>query len=327
MQVIKESLEQEMIIASILYLMSETGKKIPLTTELLLDDEATQEEKVDLSFLEDVMKDLFSKELVEISGTEYVITEKGRERLLTLVEMWDHALQFEIFGGVLLTRELKDDECSDDPFFPLDHIYDPRFLGPDEVNEEAEDLRIAMISFIMEQAEEEEVENFDPRRLVFLQKLIDGEFRSKSFFFDLLLGKFFKEVNDIVESQYKWQDIAETEEEATEVMKNLYEAGMLEQRKRDGNECSECGIPLGVFEFLKLRDGEELNQCPNPDCLADYRPQEITVMETETIPEHVEVFEEPIWTEEYYDYEPYGYYDPYNPFDDMAFLCLCSVLW
>lgn len=353
---------REMTILSVLYLMQECNRQFP-TDLALITDEMDLDEKADLSFLEQTLKEMFLKDLLEIKGAYWIVTDKGRGVLRKIVEWYDHILQFEIFGAVLLTRNLTPDEArEDDQFLPRNHIYDPRFLGPkEELTEEAEDLRIAMLTFLVDQnnqhGDDGQQTNLDPRRVVFVQKLIDGELRSPSFFFDLLVGTFFNEIEEIVNSAYQWMDIvdppqdpenpddvAAAEEEAVEIMRVLYSAGLLEQQKRDGNECSECGIPLGAFEADAKADGRTIDVCP--ECGADYRPQTVTVMEEVEIPGQYEeeiVYDEgpvyyeedvvvPCWSYDYYDnyddvYDPY-YYDPYaDPLADAAFLCLCAALW
>lgn len=320
---------EEMTTVSILYLLS-IGKKIPTDTSLVVDELSLEEER-DVAFLKETMKGIYNDGLVEIEGAFWALNSKGREVLAKIVKMFDHVLQFEIFGGVRLKRNLTEDECQeDDKNMVLDYIYDPRFLGPDEADEESEDLRVAMLSFLVDQ---DGSSSLDPRRVIFIQKLIDKELRSDSFFFDLLSGKFFEEVDEIAASAYQWRDIGATEEESISVMQTLYTVGMLEQRKRDGQECSECHIPLAVFELIAKEDGETLTACPNPDCGADYQPQTVTVMEDVVEPaeyeEVIEEIEEPVWVGgyDYYGYEPYGYYDPWNPIGDAAFLCLCVALW
>lgn len=328
--------QSEMTVVALLYLIGECKKKIPTDISLLADEEGFDKEQIsDISFLKEIVAEMYQKELVDIKGKFWEITDKGRSILGKIVQMYDHALKFEIFSNVLLTRGLTEDEQQeDDEYAVLDYIYDPRFIS--EENDGAEDLRIAMFTFLTEQAESEQ--ELDPHRIVFIQKLIDNELRSKTFFFDLLVGTFFSEIEKIVISAYQWRDIGGDEENSINIMRSLYTAGMLEQRKHDGQECSQCGIPLAIFELIAKDDGEELTNCPNPDCGESYEPRTITEMvDVEEPAEYEEVteclvdpyeYEDPwAYSYDYYDYEPYGYYDPWDPLDDAAFLCLCAVLW
>ena len=161
--------------------------------------------------------------------------------------MYDQVFKFEIFSQVNITMALSENEIDDEGFL-LDQFYDPRFKhlsSADEMEEYGtEDMRLAMINFLCEEmATEEEPLDLDPHRVVFIQMLSTGRFKNKDIWFSLKLEDIFDEVNDIVVSAYQWRDTAETENEAREIMKALYTAGMLEQRKRDGFECSGCGIP------------------------------------------------------------------------------------
>jgi hypothetical protein len=144
----------------------------------------------------------------------------------------------------------------------FDHVYDPRFLPPESEAEAdelgTEDMRLAVMSYIaMKMAESDE-----------------GKLKDDNIWFDLKLGAPFSEVEEIVEAAYKYTDVSDDDEEIDDVMQNIYTAGMLEQRKRDGYECSKCGIPLSVFEMNAKEDSEELTQCPNPDCKEDFQPPE-----------------------------------------------------
>lgn len=188
--------------------------------------------------------------------------------------------------------------------------------------------------------------------------LSNGELKG-DIWFDLRLSKFFEFVDKVVDTAYPWTALADDEEVAADMMKDIYTSGMLEQRKRDGCECSSCGIPLAVFEMNEKEDGRVLTKCPNPDCGASFIPPEpegdlfecpnckadvgtgdhqcrgcgaildFSLPEGTVIKETIEeTVEEPIWHDPYYDYVPYGYYHPYDPFYDMmAFGILCCALW
>ncbi|MBI3073707.1 MAG: hypothetical protein HYY84_16475 [Deltaproteobacteria bacterium] len=346
--------EEELIQISVLYLALECGQKMPLVGEGASD----------LQLIESELATMQAKGLIGIEGQAWIVTKEGRAMLGQVVKMCDQLMKFEIFGGVRLTRELTPDErLDDDPLQCRDHVYDPRFAAPGEEDREAKDLRLAMITFLTEQMSEalggQEV---DPRRLVFLQKLSSGRFPRQDFWFQLRLGTYFRDVEKIAQSAYQWRQIdPSSEENSMNAMRILYTAGMLEQRKRDGNECGGCGIPLAVFELGAAQNKQELTKCPNPDCGADYNPPKALVgfacpacnrdihdgqtrcgcgaiidrslmpgtVQTETVA-HTETVYETVWGHGYgyYGYVPYGYYDPWDPFVDvLAFGCLCAVLW
>lgn len=363
--------QTEMVRLAVLYMREECGLVLPVVT-----DNTTE-----IGLIENDLAEMMALGLLEINrqNTEWIVTDKGRETLAKVVSMCDHLMKFEIFGGVRLTRSLTEEERLDDNEFQCrDHVYDARFVKPKEDDPNATDLRSAMILFLSEQmASELDGEAVDPRRIVFLQKLASGRFKGVDFWFNLRLGSFFTEVEEIVASQYKWRDIVEPEDEtpraiaaaemqAIEVMQVLYTAGMLEQRKRDGSECSKCHIPLAVFELGAKQNGQTLTECPNPSCGVSYNPPQPQGSSEECPNCH-----EDIWpnqrtcscgaiidrryragsvnqtttatTETVYDpyystwgccnygnygYVPYGYYDPWDPFvDAVAFGCLCAILW
>lgn len=341
---------EEMLRLTVLYRMLECGDEIPVNTM-----------GTDYSFIERTLEALHADGCLEISSNQelWIPTARGREFRDKMVEMFDHALKFEIFGQVRLERHLSEEE-SEDGALVFHQLYDPRFQDPNPGEQGVEDMRLAMMSFLAhEMGQDAEWKAnvslpLDPRRIVFLQKLSDGELRG-DIWFDLRLGTFFDKVDEIVDSAFKWTDLGDG---ASDVMKDLYTAGMLEQRKRDGCECSGCGTPLAAFETDAKESGEELRECPNPDCRADFNPPGPDGDEYEcpncqtgvgtldhlcrgcgavldfsrppgTIVEETVVEEEPVWSSCYgYDYVPYGYYSPYDPFYDMVgFACLCAVLW
>lgn len=346
--------EEELIQISVLYLALECGQKLPLTGE----------GAADLQLIEGALALMHDKGLIRIDKNAWVVTDDGRKKFGGVVKMCDNLMKFEIFGGVRLTRGLTAEECQDDdPLQCRDHVYDPRFLPPGEEDPEAKDLRLAMITFLNEQMSEAlGGQRIDPHRVVFLQKLASGRFPRKDFFFQLRLGTIFREVEQIVASAYQWRQIDPTSEEnAIGVMRVLYTAGLLEQRKRDGNECGGCGIPLAVFELGAEQNGQKITRCPNPNCGADYNPPQALAgfmcpacnrdivtgqsrcacgaiidhslapgtVATETVA-HTETVYETVWGHGYgyYGYTPYGYYSPWDPFVDvLAFGCLCAVLW
>lgn len=340
-----------MIRLTIIYRILECGDKLPLNVS-----------GTDFEFVEKVLDDMHSNGYLEIEKNEYYIaTEKAKKLRAKLVEVYDHALKFEIFGTVNLAMELPE-EITDEDGNVMDHCYDPRFDEPWEMTKEAAgttDMRIAMMRWVSEVVEEEDetekAQPIDPKIIVFMQWLCDGKLKG-DIWFDLKLGSFFKQVEEIVDGSYHWQDTADTEEDAWEAMEDIYTAGMLEQRKRDGFECSNCGIPLAVFDLVAHRNGHELKTCPNPDCGASYEPPEPptyecpkckseiekgqrncvgcgaeidfslpegSVQETaETVTEET-VEDDYLWDYgyDYYGHVGHGYYDPFYPLADALVFC------
>lgn len=358
--------KREMLWLTVIYRMLECGDSIPLDTD-----------GTPYAFIEEDLREMHRRELVQIrdDNTCWRPTEKAEQLRNKMVAMFDQALKFEIFAAVNLTLELGED-LSEDGLHVFDHVYDPRFQPP-ETPEQAdelgtEDLRLAMITYLAKCFSESDAAkdlggrlDVDPHRVVFLQRLADGKLKDDNIWFDLKLGTPFKEVEEIVESAYRYTDVSDDPEEVDRVMQNIYTAGMLEQRKREGHECTKCEIPLAVFEMNAKEEGSALTHCPNPDCGEEFHPPapppganeyecpscETTVYAGQhfcrgcgarldfSLPEGtVEVtrveereYDGPdygyVWGG-YYDYVPYGYYHPYDPFYDVAaFAVLCAVLW
>lgn len=340
----------------LIYRMLECGDQIPINTD-----------GTDYSFVEGTLQDLYNSELICVSKDQmyWEPTQKAADLRNRMVQIYDQLLQFEIFGSINLNMDLPED-MSDDGAYVFDQHYDPRFEEPKDKWQAEEwntqDLRLTMIDFLHYNMKNEDDFSGEPElnkhRIVFFQMLSDGEFNG-DVLFDLRLGKPFDHIEEIVKTAYPWTALSDDADEAEAMMRSIYTAGMLERRKRDGHECSGCGIPLSVFELNEKENGRFLTQCPNPDCGLSFIPPEPEgdifecpncnsnvgtgdhqcrgcgaaldfSMSPGSIVEETteEVEEEPVWHDPYYDYTPYGWYNPYDPYYDiMAFGVVCAVLW
>jgi hypothetical protein len=337
----------------ILYRMLECGDRIPVNTD-----------GTDYSFVETMLQELFNKDLICVSNDNlfWEPTQKGVELRNKMVGIFDQLRQFEIFAHVSLDMEL-DEDISDDGISVSDHLYNPLFplFSGENACEElnTQDLRLTMIDFLHTNMKDEPEfkgeSKFNKRRLVFFQMLADGGFDGSDVWFNLRLGTEFQAIDSIVATAYPWTALADTKEESDALMRSIYTAGRLEERKRDGYECNKCGIPLAVFELNEKETGRVLTKCPNPECNEPFIPpepegelfecpncnSEVSLddsrclncgaimdlsmpsgsVDTEDIIERETVYES-------YDYTPYGWYDPYDPFYDVAaFSLLCVALW
>lgn len=343
--------QDEMTWLVTLYRLLECKETIPVLTDGTVYE-----------FVESDLEDLAAKELVaiDVDAATYYITDKGKGICKQLLAMYDQVLKFEAFSSVNVAQSLQDDETDEEGnLFP--QLYDTRFQKPKSLVEQeelgTEDLRIAMMEFLSsEMATDDEPLDLDPHRIVFIQLISTGKLKNDNIWFDLSLGTVFDTVEGIVDSAYKWEDTADNEEDARQAMITIYTAGMLEQRKRDGQECSDCGSPLAVFEMWAIEEGNTLEDCPNPDCDCTFKPpppdyecpacnagvttgQRVCscgavldfslppgTIQTETVTEEAQE-DEPVWAYDY-DYVPYGYYDPYDLYvDAAAFGLMCAVLW
>lgn len=347
--------QTDMLRLTVLYRLEECG------TVLTLLSSGTDHEFIDL-----VLSEMNSLDLIEARKDRWAVTDKGRAVLAQTVAMFDQCLKFEIFGGCELTRNLEEYERQDaNPFLAVDNIYDPRFLPPGQTSETSEDLRIAILTYLSEKMSEPlGNRGIDPHRIIFIQKLISGQLKSDQFWFELLVGTFFTEVEKIVASAYQWRDICKDEDgsvneaKAAGVMDALYTAGMMEQRKRDGYECGACQTPFAAYQLAAQNAGTAFTNCPNPFCKADFSPPQPQGAAYEcpcckadvytcdrncagcgafidySMPAgSVERTTTDTTTTEYapvwggyasYGYSPYGYYDLYNPFLD-ALAFTCLV--
>lgn len=346
--------QREVAGLAILYRLTVMKEKMPVSTG-----------GTDFEFVEPLFDELYKKGMIQFmpGGTEWEIAPSGVKALRTARQVYDHLLHFDIFAKVDITRSLTPDEASStDPNQVFDNIYDPRFGDPNQKDQPGkwEDMRLAVITFLATVSDE--VVDLNPHKIVFLQKLAAGYLQEKDFWFNLRLGKTFDEINAIVDSALKWRDIAGDEQGAIAAMQAIRTAGMLEQRKRDGKECSNCGTPLAVYQAQATFEGKTLDACPNPNCGASFSPPPKTGLEcpnchadidpSQTVcvcgahldyslppgtiqrQEVAETVQETqvvdVWGS-YYDpmFVPYGYYDPWlwSPVDALAFGVVCAALW
>lgn len=307
---------------AIIYRMLECGDKISIVPT------------ADHAFVEPILEKMLHDDLIQIEGEFWAPTAKGVALRDRMAAVHDQLLQFEIFGNVNLNQQLGPEQ-SPDGAHVFDHVYDPRFQDPSDPVERqrlgSQDLRIAMVTFLRDDMATDipDPDAFDPRRLVFLRMLADGAFRG-DIWFDLRLGKPFDEIEEIVRTAYKWQDLTGggTEDRiqgAKDMMRSIYTDGMLERRKRAGDECGKCGIPLALFE----QDGAKAVRCPNPGCRADLATASGNARRVREEPTRETVVEETVVEETWIGCcEPYGFYDPFDPFVDVAaFAILCAALW
>lgn len=322
---------------AVLYEMLEKGTKF----NTLFEGE-------DDKFAEPIINMMFDRDYVALDGSDYVVTKHGRELRDRMVAMYNQALQFEVFGAVVIDAPLDPGmRREDNEALVCDDVDDPRFHdGPQAI-----DMRLAVMAYIVEQLKDRGRLNgdFNPYVLVFIQKLGEGALAADDFWFRLRSGDMFTEIEAIVDSAYRWRSMdPSSEENAANAMFNLYQAGMAQARKLQGDVCSNCELPLGMYAYYAERDGRKLDACPR--CKHRFAPPSAgvpsgdydcpkcgntTLCRTDTscggcgavinwrLPEGSvetgmqatdEVVYEPIvvW-DGYYGYTPY-YYDPIDPF-------------
>jgi DNA-directed RNA polymerase subunit RPC12/RpoP len=312
----------------------------------------------DMSFTDIICQKMITTGLLTVSNYKYSVTDKGKDVMKQTIQALDVIRQFDVFGAVNVARVLTPDEyfSADEPFRMRLGTYDPRF---DPNDPQATDMRLALLTWVGTVANEKGLikSPFDPHEVVYIQKLSCGEFLIPDLWKQLSSGKIFSEIDKIVNSAYKWQDANPSDiENASNAMNTLYTAGMVETRKRDGANCSQCNTPLVLFEEAAKQSGKILNKCPTcnrefgpppslqdegtlscPKCgsvlydtdrvcvgcgaLIDYSmPSGIIETTTTTIVEPMFSYD--------YGYVSYGWCNPYDPFWDMAlFGCFACCYW
>jgi predicted RNA-binding Zn-ribbon protein involved in translation (DUF1610 family) len=242
--------KRNILFLAILYEIQEQGRKVffPVSGEDAL--------------LKPAFDDMVSRGLLidsHVTNT-YQASEDGEKLRGQMVAMYDQLLKFEIFGAVNQALQLTTD-ISPNGTDVFDDLLDPRFTK----SPESEDLRLAMLDWYSTAAQEQlDGKSIDLHQVVFMQKLRAGpsNYNSPTFWSDLRTGVIFKEIDEIVTSAVKWQQMGGTEEEASAAMNAIYSAGMIEQIKRDGDRCS-CGAYLGMYDYFSRVEGKTLESCPS----------------------------------------------------------------
>ncbi len=280
-----------------------------------------------------VLSDMAKAGLIRERGPVWAVTEAGRASLARAVAAQDVLRQVEVFSSVAPGQVLQPSVLDDGGGLRAD-AWDPRFTdGPD-----AFDMRLAVISWI--------AETVSLHTLVFLQKLGGGTFSVERFWQDVEAT--LSEVDRVVDTAYRIEDACPFDRaEALARMAAIYSAGLVENQKRDGNQCSSCGIPLALFDKDATARGTSLQKCPCcphifapltleepgsyscPKCSTvvtefdarcsgcgatiDFSLPAGTVEETEEAVTTTET----VWSSSY-GYSSYGWLDPWDPFVDLA---------
>lgn len=277
-------------------------------------------ELIDPSGYRQVVESEIHRMLIEgfitVEGDKYLLGANGIELRNKMLQAIDQVRPFEVFANVKTSRRLTSDE-SEDGLQVFDDIFDPRFAD----GADGEDLRLCMYELFGEESGNAGRVNL--HLIVFLQKLLDEEFLSPGNFWpNLKLGILNTEIDKIVSSSVNLLTLDPHNEGIAGV---IYTAGMIETRKRMGQVCSECSIPLAIFEMMAQEEGNVLDACPS--CNADYTAlvvEEIVAAKETIIYEivapgvHVDFWYEPI----------VYYYDPFDAvLDTLAFAILLDVMW
>jgi DNA-directed RNA polymerase subunit M/transcription elongation factor TFIIS len=240
--------QARILAASILYLSLE--QNVRFTSPL----------KSDERFLSHVLADMVKAGLMVNEAGRYAVTDKGQRLMKTFIGAIDTIRQFNPCIAVDL-RELTPDEWIS-PERPAEvrwDIFDPRFVQVD--NPDAVDMRLALIQWSGNKIGKE----IDPHEVVFLYRLGAGHYSNNDFYFHLLDGRIFKQIEETVAGSFKWQEMDQNgdPEVASRRMQALYTACQIENRKRDSFPCGNCGIPLAMFQDDAKQNGQPFTGCPS----------------------------------------------------------------
>lgn len=248
--------QERMMVASVLYLIME--KNHTFETTIL----GNIGKKSNDGLLANVIKEMETVGLLKTTGfvnKKYIVTDKGREQMRKFIGVLDGIRQFNPCISVDL-RELTPDEwlSEEAPAEVRWDILDPRFL--DSNDENGVDMRIALIQWAGYKLGKE----IDPHEVVFLFRLGSGMYSGPDFYFRLLDGSLFSDVEYTVSNSFKWQEMDPEGnlDVASRRMECLYSACMIENQKLDCFPCGGCGAPMAMFVQDAKRQGCELTECP-----------------------------------------------------------------
>ena len=267
--------------------------------------------------MEPVIQDMLTKGLIQVEGTKYLLGHEGVRLRNKMLQALDQVRAFEVFANVKTFRNLTSEE-SEDGLQVYDDIFDPRFTP----GTNGADLRLCMYElFARESGVIWAVNN---HLIVFLQKLLDEEFLSPGNFWpNLKLGILSDEIDRIAQHSVTLDHLDPDNEG---IASAIYTAGMIEARKRGGQVCSHCGIPLAIFEMIAKEEGRTLDSCPS--CQKSYVSSQVDeVITTEEVVTYETIVPTGVCVD--YWYEPcVVYYDPFDPvLDTLAFAFLLDALW
>jgi hypothetical protein len=344
-----EDWEKEMLALTIVYRMVECREKIPMLTM------GTR-----WAHMDTVLSDMYNRDLIKPSDDNQTwrLDSKGQELLKKTCGMVDAGLGFEIFGSYNLSTAIDDSWWDPDGKQLHKHMWDPRF--DPAINEDQEDLRLAMMTWMGENLKREgkASKSLDVRKVVYLRHLANGNYGdgTDSFLDPSRIRERFQEVEAIANAAYRWEDLADDKDTAFKLAGAIYTAGMLQLRKEEGTSCGDCGAPLVLFPNAKRscpickasfepppkepsdyqcpKCSSEVQQhqsrCSGCGVRLDFRlpeGEEVTSTITETHVDYDVVYGSyPRGT--YYGYVSCGWYDPWDPtLNALAFgILLGSVL-
>lgn len=233
---------RELAYAVLLYRVLARGESIPqdLTTS-------------PWQLLEPTLRDMLSAGLLQRGeGAFLEVTDDARSRWRGLSSLLEGVQLLDVLAYVNLHVTL-DEHVSDDSEDVFDDVSDPRYTRPRSADEAetwgTEDMRLAVLTYLSEQhassveGKAHGAHEVDPHRVALLLQLVDGRFRDDGAWFDLAHGGPSRELDERVESAYRYDDVSDDAREIDDVVRHIFEASVIERRKRAGEApaCPTCG--------------------------------------------------------------------------------------
>ncbi len=171
----------------------------------------------DDKYLEPFFEYLLAKDNIIIDNEDYAINEKGRQTYKIFMKRYtDFIISFDVYSAV----DLEEGEFAFEKYFQIeDENSWENYLEEDRF----EDLRIAVAIY----------KGIEPAEMVFLSFLHDGKFSDSTsangWQFDLASGKIWVEINSILHSALKLEDLSyqdgAEEVSGEEVIKDIIKQG------------------------------------------------------------------------------------------------------
>lgn len=221
-------------------------------------------------------RQLMAKGLLKLGLDCYELTPGGHKHLCQLRDLFDRVLDLELLARVNVARALGPDLCGEDGVVYADKR-DPRFVTAEQVSfllptdrRNLVDMRIWIMEMLNTVLGDKAP--ISPHVIVFTQRLIDNQLPDLiALIADLnqnTRSQVFQEIDQVVQTAYR---LAETPNAAPEHTPSYwFAAAMHELVKRRGATCSQCKLPLGVYEAVEQANGAALTSCPG--CQASFEP-------------------------------------------------------
>lgn len=194
--------------------------------------------------LEDTLAALVDEGLfTRAVGPFLVPTERGRAAWRRLSSLLEGARRLDVLASVNLRVEL-DETVSDDGVDVREGVPDPRFQPPTSDEEAAErgteDMRAAVLGHLSGASH---ARDDDGWRVTLVLALAEGRLTGEGAWFELAHGMVLEELAERASTAYHPRDVSDDAAEVDDVLRHIYEAGVVEARRRSRERprCLTCG--------------------------------------------------------------------------------------